>query len=72
MDYYDNDLTVYTLVRDVFAALSITCFLLALHRIAAALMIQSRVVAYDEFADAYAPEERELLIHKVKQGSFRM
>jgi len=72
MDYYDNELTVYVLVRDVFAALSITCFLFALHRIANALMIQSRVVAYDEFADAYAPEERELLIHKVKQGSFRL
>ena len=72
MDYYDNELTVYALVRDVFAALSITCFLMAMHRIACALMIQSRVIAYDEFADAYAPEERELLIHKVKCGSFRM
>lgn len=71
MDYYDSDITVYTLMRDIFAALSITCFLLALHRIANALMIESRVVAYDEFADAYAPEEREILIHKIKRGSLR-
>ena len=40
MDYYDNELTLYGLVRDVFAALSVTCFLFALHRIASALMIE--------------------------------
>ncbi len=71
MDYYDSELTLYGLVRDLFAALSITCFLLALHRIANALMIEGRVVAYDELADAYAPEEREVLIHKIKRGSMR-
>lgn len=71
MDYYDNELTVYGLVRDVFTALSISCFLYAMHRIANGLMTHSRVVAYDTLADAYSPDERELLIHKVKQGSFR-
>jgi hypothetical protein len=69
MDYYDSELTVYHLMRDLFAALSITCFLYALHRIADGLMIQGRVVAYDALEDAYAPEEREVLIHKIKRSS---
>jgi len=71
MDYYGSELTVYGLVRDLFCALSITCFLFALHRIANALMIEGRVVAYDELADAYAPEEREMLIHRIKHGSLQ-
>jgi len=71
MDYYDNELTVYGLIRDIFFAAATTCLLLALHRIGTALLIESRVVAYDEFADAYAPEEREVLIHKIKRGSLK-
>lgn len=71
MDYYDNELTIYGLVRDLFVASAITCFLLALHRIANGLMVSGRVSAYSELRDAYTPEEREELIHKVKHGSMR-
>lgn len=61
--------TVYALVRDVFLAGSIVCFLCALHRIASGLALSARVDALDEFEDAYTPEEREVLIHKIKVKS---
>ncbi len=61
--------TVYGLVRDVFLAASITCLLSALHRIAHALTLTARVKALDEFEDSYTPEEREIMLAKVRAGS---
>lgn len=61
--------TVYGLVRDIFLAAAITCFLDALHRIAKALTLSARVKALEEFEDAYTPEEREVLLQKIKVKS---
>jgi hypothetical protein len=61
--------TVYGLVRDIFLAAAITCFLDALHRIAKGLTLSARVDALEEFEDDYTPEEREVLIHKIKVKS---
>jgi hypothetical protein len=61
--------TVYGLVRDIFLAAAITCFLDALQRIAKGLTLSARVDALDEFEDDYTPEEREILIHKIKVKS---
>lgn len=71
MDYYDNDLTIYGLVRDLFVASSVTCLLWALHRIANGLVVSGRVAAVAQMPEAYTPEEREILIHKVKRESLR-
>lgn len=69
MDYYDDELTVYGLVRDLFVASSITCFLWAMHRIGHGLSVSGRVAALREVGEAYTPEEREVLIHRIKQES---
>lgn len=69
--YYDEWDDFYLLIRDVFMAAAVTCFLWAIHRIANGLMLGAQVKALDEFGDAYAPEEREVLIHKIKQTSRR-
>lgn len=71
MHYYDDELTVYGLVRHIFLASSVTCFLWAMHRIGKGLMLGARVDAYDELEDAYTPEEREVLIHRIKSESLR-
>lgn len=71
MDYYDDELTLYGLVRDLFCAASVTCFLWAMHRIARGVIMTGQVAAYEEFVEAYTPEEREVLIHKVKNESLR-
>ena len=63
--------TVYGLVRDLFIAAAIVCVLGAINRIADALTLTGRVKAMDEFGDAYTPEEREALIHKIKVQSLR-
>lgn len=65
MRVYTDEPSVYGLVRDIFMALAITCLLTALHRIASALLLQGRVMAYEEFETEMAPEEREILIHRV-------
>ncbi len=62
---------LYLLIRDLFSALSITCLLWALHRIAGALRVRSRVVALDSLGPAYTSEEREVIIHKIKTESMR-
>jgi hypothetical protein len=71
MDYYDDEITIYGLVRDLFVAASVTCFLWALHDIARGLLLGARVKSYDRLEDAYTPEEREVLIHRIKVGSIR-
>lgn len=71
MDYYSDELTIYGLIRDLFVASSITCFLWALHRIANGVVVSARVASYREMSDAYTPEEREVLIHKMKRESLR-
>jgi len=69
--YYDEWDDVYMLIRDIFMASAITCFLWAMHRIANGLMLGAQVGALQEYGDAYAPEEREVLIHKIKHTSMR-
>lgn len=71
MDYYDDDLTIYGLIRDLFVASSVTCFLWALHRMGNGLTLSARVTAYRKLSDAYTPEEREVLIHRIKSQSMR-
>lgn len=58
--------TVYGLIRDLFIASGITCFLWALHNIARGVLVLGKIKALDELGDAYTPEEREVLIHKIK------
>lgn len=68
---YDEPVSVYGLMRDLFVAASVTCFLTALHRIGHGLLLGSRVEAYDALEMAYTPEEREALIHRIKRESMR-
>jgi len=68
-DYIEAPETIFGVVRALFCAGAISCFLLASHRIARGLLLTARVAAFDELEDAYTPEEREMLIHKIKQGS---
>ncbi len=62
---------LWDLARDVFAALAVTCFLYAAHRVANGLLLGARITALREMGEAYTPEEREVLIHTVKHGSMR-
>lgn len=71
MHYYDDELTLYGLVRDVFVACAVTCFLWAMHRVARGVILVGQVNAYDELEDAFTPEEREQLIHRIKTESAR-
>jgi hypothetical protein len=68
-DYMEEPETIFGVLRAVFAAGAISCFLLAAHRIARGLLLTARVAAFDELEDAYTPEERELLIHRIKVDS---
>jgi hypothetical protein len=65
----DDEPTVYGLVRDLFCAGSICCILYAAHRIARGILLGAEVKAFTKFEDAYTPEEREILIHKIKVRS---
>ena len=71
-DYFYEPDTLFGLVKSVFCAAAVTCFLLAAHRIAYGLMLTGQVAAYDSLEDAYTPEEREVLIHKIKRSSLRL
>ena len=70
-EYIEEPDTIFGVVRALFMAGSITCFLLAAHWIARGLLLTGRVAAFDSLEDAYTPEERELLIHKIKLDSLR-
>ncbi len=70
-DYFDEPETIFGLVRMLFCAGAITCFLYASHRVARGIILTGQVAAYDELEDAYTPEEREMLIHKIKSSSLR-
>lgn len=67
----DDEISIYDLVRDLFLASSITCFLWATHRIGKGLVLRGRLKALDEFGDVYTPEEREVLIHRIKAETLR-
>ncbi|NTU71963.1 MAG: hypothetical protein HGB10_09135 [Coriobacteriia bacterium] len=62
---------VYGLVSDLFCAGAVACALYALHRIARGILLEAEVKAFGKFQDAYTPEEREVLIHKIKVQSLR-
>jgi hypothetical protein len=68
-DYFDDYDPIFDLVKVTFCAAAVTCFLLAAHRIAKALMLTGEVAALETVEEAYTAEERELLIHKIKQRS---
>ena len=68
---YDDWDDLYALVRDLFFAAAISCFLYAMHRIANGVAIGGRVTALDQLGDAYTPEEREQLIHVIKRNSLK-
>jgi hypothetical protein len=69
VNYYEDELTVYGLVRDLFCASAIVWLLVAVHRMARGVLLKGQVEAYSVLCDAYAPEEREVLIHKIKTES---
>jgi len=71
MHYYDDDLTLYELVSNVFLAAVAVCFLWAINRSARGTLLRARVKAYEELSDAYTPEERETIIHRIKADSLR-
>jgi hypothetical protein len=71
IDYIEEPDTIFGVVRALFLAGAISCFLLAAHRIAYGLQLTGRVAAFDSLEDAYTPEEREVLIHKIKLESLR-
>ncbi len=71
MPAYDEWDELYGLVRDLFMASAVTCFLYAAHRIANGVMLGAQIKSLDKFGEAYAPEEREVLIHKIKHQSMR-
>lgn len=61
--------TLSGLVRDAFLALAVTCALYAAQRIANGVLLGARITALREVGEAYTPEEREVLIHRIKNGS---
>ncbi len=63
--------SVWEIARDVFYALATTCILYAAHRAANGLLLESRISALREAGAAYTPEEREVLIHRIKRNSLR-
>lgn len=65
----DEPTGVYGLMRDLFCAGAVCCFLYACHRIARGVLLGAEVKAFGHFEDAYTPEEREALIHKIKVRS---
>lgn len=70
-DLCQRSFTVYDLVRDLFCAAAVTCFLWAMHRIANGTVAMAQIASFEELGEAYTPEEREVLIHKIKSESFR-
>ena len=68
---YDDWDDLYMLMRDIFVAIWLAGFLYVAHRIGNGLLLGSRVQALAEFGEAYTPEEREVLIHRVKRDSLK-
>lgn len=69
IEYMEEPDTIFGVLKAVFLAGAISCFLLAAHRIARGLLLTGRVAAYDSLEDAYTPDERQALIHKIKLES---
>lgn len=63
--------SVYALVKDLFCASAIACALYALHRIANGMLLGGQLKTYGKLKDAYTPEEREVLIHRIKTRSLK-
>ncbi len=62
----------WSLVLSIFCAVAATFLLYSLHLIASALLLDGRITALREMGEAYTPEERETLIHKIKHGSMQL
>ena len=67
--YYDEWDNLYGLIRDLVSVCAAGFFLWTAHRIATGILLGARIEALREYGEAYAPEEREVLIHKIKHGS---
>jgi len=67
----DESGSLYGLLRDAFCAAAIACVLYASHRIARGLLLSAQVTALRKLDEAYTPEEKEQLIHKIKVQSLR-
>jgi hypothetical protein len=73
MSYHHDEPTgIYGLLSDLYCAGAVACFLYAMHRIANGLMLAGEIKALSRFEDAYTPEERETLIHKIKVQSLSL
>jgi len=70
-EYFYEPETIFDLVRTLFAAAAVTCFLWAMHKVGRGLILNGQVSAFDALEDAYTPEEREVLIHRIKTASLR-
>ncbi len=66
----DSDL-IFDLVAYVFAAGSVACLLMGVHRIASALKLGARAEAYEAVEDSLSPEEREVLVSKIAAHAAR-
>ena len=69
--FIDDDpvAVLWRLVRDIFFVVAAYAGLYAVRRIASGLMLGSRITALREMGEAYTPEEREVLIHRIKHDS---
>ena len=67
----DGPADLYGLLHDLFCAGAVCCVLFASHRIARGVLLGAQVRAFGKFEEAYTPEEREALIHKIKVQSLR-
>ncbi len=69
--YYDDWDDLYALIRDLVLGALLVWLVIGLQRIGTGLMLGARVKALDHYREAYAPDEREVLIRKIKHGSMR-
>ncbi len=62
---------VMLIALKVFMIGSVACFLSALHRIGRGITLTARVKASHELKNEFTPEEREILVRKIKHASLR-
>lgn len=67
----EEPVSIYELTTQLFCAAAIACVACALHKVATGVMLAGQLKAYDRLEAAYTPEEREVLIHKIKTRSLR-
>lgn len=68
----DESTGIFAALRGIFCAAAVVCLLCAAHRIARGLLLSGEVAALAKLDEAYTPEEREQLIHRIKVHSLRL